>query len=394
VLLPDAALDLRPEGPLRAAQFTDEGVWGVVELPAFGFAWVPRETSFEASPAAKGGGTLSVRERLLRNESLAVEIDAATGGIRGVKAAGEETARMGQQLVIAGLAAADGQPVASQMRCQTFEVEYGGPALVQAVATGQITGPDDRRLASFRQRYRLWTGRTILELDVTLSDLDSAWLASIADADPWTHYLGSRWAWPDLNSMLRRTCLLSPEITESERPETPDAFEVSTRRQRTALLFGGLAHHRRHGQRMLDTLLVAGREECRTFRLGVTLDLEHPFHAAADLLAPAYVVPTDAGPPRNGPTGWLFAIDHKGVAVTHAEYLASSEEGRGWGLVFHMLETAGRPARCRFRTFRNPTWARQTDFHGGVIVDLPIDDDAVLIDLTPHELARVEITLG
>jgi alpha-mannosidase len=30
----------------------------------------------------------------------------------------------------------------------------------------------------------------------------------------------------------------------------------------------------------------------------------------------------------------------------------------------------------------------------GVIVDLPIEDDAVLVDFTPHELARVEITLG
>src|SRR5438105_10720171 len=39
VILPDAALDLRPEGPLRSAQFTDEGVCAVVDLPAFGFAW-------------------------------------------------------------------------------------------------------------------------------------------------------------------------------------------------------------------------------------------------------------------------------------------------------------------------------------------------------------------
>ena len=28
-----------------------------------------------------------------------------------------------------------------------------------------------------------------------------------------------------------------------------------------------------------------------------------------------------------------------------------------------------------------------------VIVDLPIDGDAVLVDLTPHELARIEVTL-
>ena len=54
--------------------------------------------------------------------------------------------------------------------------------------------------------------------------------------------------------MLRRTCLLAPEVTEADRPETPDALDISTRRQRTALLFGGLAHHRKHGTRMLDHL--------------------------------------------------------------------------------------------------------------------------------------------
>jgi alpha-mannosidase len=387
VLLPDAALDLRPEGPLRAAQFTDEGVWGTVELPALGFAWVPRDTNFEASPAPVG--TLSVRDRMLRNESIAVEIDSATGGIRGVKAAGEDTARLGQQLVIAG---ADGSP--SKMKCTAFEVEYGGPSLVQAVSKGTINGADGRILASFRQRYRLWTGRPILELDITLNDLDATWLASIADADPWMQYLACRWAWPDPSSMLRRTCLLAPELTEADRPETPDALDISTRRQRTALLFGGLAHHKRHGTRMLDTLLVAGREQARSFRLGVALDLEYPFHAAVDLLAPAYIVPTDTGPPRNGPTGWLIAVDHAGVAITHMEHVASSDDSRGWGIVFHALETAGRPARCRLRTFRNPTWARQTDFQGETIVDLPIDNDAVLLDLTPRELARIEVTLG
>ena len=98
--------------------------------------------------------------------------------------------------------------------------------------------------------------------------------------------------------------------------------------------------------------------------------------------------------PATGPTGWLFQLDHKGVAVTRVEFVDSAGDGRGWGLVFHLLETAGRAARCRLRLFRNPTWARQTDFQDELIVDLPIDDDAVLIDLTPHELARVEVTLG
>ncbi len=392
VLLPEAAADLRPEGPLRAAQFTEEGVWAVVDLPACGYAWVPRETNLEAAPAQMGN--LSVRDKIARNESVSVEIDPGTGGLRGIKAVAEDTSRIGQQLVIAGLRGPDGKPAATRMHGDSFEVEYAGPALVQTVTTGKIFGPENRPLAVFRQRIRLWTGRPILEIDVTLDDLDPSWLASIADADPWSHYLACRWAWPDPSSMLRRTSLLAPTLTDVDRPETPDVIDLSTRRQRTALLFGGLAHHRRHGTRMLDTLLVAGRETGRRFRLGVVLDLEYPFHASTELLAPAYVVATEAGSPRTGPTGWLFQVDNKSVAVTSAQYVETGEDSRGWGLVFHMLETAGRSARCRLRLFRNPTWARQTDFQGDVIVDLPIDGDAVLVDFTPHELARVEVTLG
>lgn len=393
VLLPDAALDLRPEGPLRAAQFTDEGVWAIVDLPAYGYAWVPREADLAATPASSG--TLSVRGRVLSNESLAVEIDPKSGGIRSVRTPSEELARLGQQLVVSGLVTSDGTPVASKMREESFEVEYGGPALVQAISRGAIVNPhNDRQLASFTQRYRLWSGRPILELDVTLGDLDPGWLASIAQADPWAHHLACRWAWPDPNSMIRRTCFFSPELTEANRPETPDALDISTRRQRSALLFGSLAHHQRHGQRMLDTVLIAGRETERHFRLGVVLDLEHPFHASMDFVAPALVVPTESGPPRTGPTGWLFQLDNKAVAATRLEPLVNTGDNHGWGVVFHLFETAGRAARCRLRLFRNPVWARQTDFHHELVVDLPIEDDSILIDLTPHEMARIEVTLG
>ncbi|HEV3163353.1 MAG TPA: glycosyl hydrolase family 38 [Isosphaeraceae bacterium] len=393
VVLPDADADLRPEGPLRTAQLTEEGVSAVVDLPAFGYAWVPRQTSFDVPPASIGG--LEARGRVLRNESVEVEVDDATGGLRSVKVPGEPTARLGQQLVVTGLVGADGKPAAARMQKDSFAVDYAGPALVQAVSRGELLHPKDgRTLARFQQRYRLWSGRTTLEIKITLSDLDQSWLERAAVEDPWQRYLACRWAWPDQEAALRRTHLLSPELTEAERPETPDALDISTRRQRTALLFGGLAHHRRHGPRMLDTLLIAGREEARTFELGVALDLEHPFHAALDLTGPAYVVPTDAGPPRTGPQGWFFLLDTKSVAVTHVRFADHSGDGRGWGVIFHLLETSGRPGRCRLRLFRPPVWARQIDFQDEVIIDLPMDDDAVLIDLTPHELACVDVTLG
>jgi alpha-mannosidase len=188
--------------------------------------------------------------------------------------------------------------------------------------------------------------------------------------------------------------LLSPEITEVDRPETPDVIDIATRRQRTALLFGGLAHHQRHGGRMLDTLLVAGRETGRVFELGVVLDLENPFHAAFDLVTPAIVVPTETGPPTVGPSGWLLQVDNKSVAVTRVERIAPTDDDQGWGIALHLVETAGHASRCRIRLFRNPLSARQTDFHREAIIDLPVDGDGVMVDLTPHEIARVEMMLG
>jgi alpha-mannosidase len=392
VLLPDAAPDLRPEGPLRAAQLTDEGVYAVVDLPPFGFAWVPAETDWQR-PAAMSKG-LSARDRDLRNESMAIEVDAATGGLRSIAKIDEPSPRLGQQLVVHGRVDAAGKPVASQMRRERFAVDYGGPTLVQATSAGRIVDPrQGSHLAAFEQRYRLWTGRPILEVRITLSDIDPAWLEQAARSDPWATYLACRWAWPDANSMLRRTVLWYPELSELDRPETPDAVDITTRTQRTAILFGGLAHHRKPSPRMLDTMLVAGAERCRSFTLGVVLDLEHPFHAAQDFVTPPAVVANEDGPPALGVAGWLARIDHQNVAISRVEFTENAGD-RGWGLVFHLLETAGQSGRCRLRLFRNPTWSRQVDFLGDTIVDLSVEGDAIQVDLTPHELARIEVTLG
>jgi alpha-mannosidase len=393
VVVPLADLDLRPEGPLRAAQFTDEGVLAVVDVPPFGFAWIPREANVEV-PAAEPGGLLA-RGRTLKNETITIEIDEATGGLRGVMAVGESTPRLGQQLVMTGLGEHAGKPLQSQMKAERFDIEYAGPALVQATTSGHLIEPrSGNRMAQFRQRYRLCTGRPILELEITLSEIEVSWLKRAAQADPWGHYLACRWAWPDPSSMLRRTVLLAPEVSEIERPETPDALDISTRRQRTALLFGGLPYHQKHGGRMLDTLLVAGAETGGSFHLGVVLDLEHPFQAALDMITPATVVPTEQGPPALGSRGWLIQVDQKAVAVTHVGFVEKTGDDRGWGLIVHVLETAGQSSRCRIRFFRNPTWARQIDFQGEVVIDLSVDGDGVLIDLTPNELARIEVTLG
>jgi alpha-mannosidase len=393
VVLPDAATNLQPEGPLRAAQFTDEGVYAVVDLPPFGFVWVPKLVNSENSAAV--AGALTARGRQIRNESIEIEIDSATGGIRSLAAVGESTARLGQQLVMTGLLDAQGKSITSKMRAERFELDYGGPALVQATSSGSLIDPQKNiRLASFTERFRLWAGRPVLEIDIIVSDLDAAWLEQAADADPWSVYLACRWAWPDPSSMLRRGVFWSTEITDSERPETPEYFDISTRSQRTAILFKGFPYHRKHGSRMLDTLLIAGCESMRSFSFGTVLDLENPAHAAQEVMMPAPVIPVEDGPPLIGPSGWLAQADSKNVVISRLEFVERTGTDRAWGLAFHLLETAGHATRCRLRLFRNPSWARQVDFQGDTIIDLTVQEDTVLIDFTPYELVRIEATLG
>jgi alpha-mannosidase len=393
VILPDATMDLHLEGPLRVAQFTEDGVCAVVDLPAFGFAWVPKEANAGQPPVVTG--SLMARGRQIRNESIKIEIDAATGGMYSLVAVGESMTRLGQQLVMTGLLDAQGKPLQSKMRGERFDLDYGGPALVQATSIGSLIDPQRNiRLASFTQRFRLWAGRPTLEIDITVSDLEKSWLERAATADPWSVYLACRWAWPDPSSMLRRGIFWSPEITDTERPETSEYFDISTRSQRTAMLFEGLSYHRKNGARMLDTLLIAGRESTRSFSLGVVLDLENPAHAAQEIITPAPVVSVEDGPPSVGPSGWLAQADSKNVVISRVEFVEKTGTDRAWGLAFHLLETGGHATRCRLRLFRSPSWARQVDFQGATIIDLTVQEDAVLIDFTPYELVRIEATLG
>lgn len=394
VLLADAAADLRPEGPLLAAQFTEGGVQAIVDIPAFGFAWVPRDAQPEREPTPFG--VIGARGRVLYNEHLEVEIDEATGGIRALRAPSERAARLGQRLVMRGLGDVSLTDSSTTMTADRFEVEYGGPALVQAVVEGRLLESEGgRTLGRFRQCYRLFRNRPILEIEITLADLDPVWCEQIAGFEPWKRHLACRWAWPDADAELRRTSHLAPYRTTAQRPETPDAIDITSGGTRTTLLFGGLAHHQRHGARMLDTLLIAGRESERTFRLGIALEQDSPSRAAQDFLGSVVVVPTSSGPPATGPLGWLLQIDQRSVAVTRVEPLQGSGDGPefGRGLACHLLETTGRATRCRLRLLRNPIRARQADFQGEKVLDLVVEGDTVLLDLTPHELARVEVVL-
>ncbi len=387
-VLPDTPLDQQPVGPLRAAQFTEDGVVGVVDLPAFGFVWIPRQTTAEtAAPRPPG---VHVSGQRLSNEWIEAEFDERTGGLRSIRRPGEPTARLAQQLVATGF-----DDEGTVMSASSIDIDYAGPALAQIVSRGQIHRPasPDRPIARFRQTARVWSGRPILELFIEFEEIDPA-LAIEAKPKGATPALVCRWAWADTSATVQRSWLFNLEPTRAIDADTPEGILIDSRQQHSALLFGGLYRHRRHGGRMLDTWLVAGHESARRFELGVVLDLEQPARALGDWLAPPVVVPLDHPPPPGRESGWFFKLDHRAVAVTRVAFAPFTADGRGWGLTFHLIETAGQAARCRLRLFRDPLGARLVDFQGDLIMDVPVQGDAVQVDLTPRELACVEVTLG
>ncbi|GIW88694.1 MAG: hypothetical protein KatS3mg108_3018 [Isosphaeraceae bacterium] len=387
VVLPDAPLDQIPVGPLRAAQFTDQGVAGVVDLPPFGFVWIP---SLRPSPSLTPPDPPPLRAsgQTLANQWIEATFDERTGGLRSIRRPGEPTPRLAQQLVATGL------PEPSTMTASSIEVDFAGPALAQIVSRGTLGLPSDPAtpLARFRQTVRLWAGRPILELTIELEDISPALRNSDPTTDP--PVLACRWAWADAAATVRRSWFGQLETTRSPDADTPEALLIDSRNQLSAILFGGLARHRRHGPRMLDTWLIAGAEASTTLNLAVVLDHDQPARALTDWLTPALVQPLAHNPPAGRDAGWLFRIDHRGILITRIAFAPATADGRGWGLTLHLLETLGQPARCQLRLFLDPIGARLVDFLGDLIMDLRVEGDSISIDLTPHELACVEITLG
>ena len=155
----------------------------------------------------------------MMHEAIVVAIDPATGGVRGINGIGEESARLGQQIVIHGLVGPDGQPAPSRMRAASVQVDEAGPARARITSRGTLHDPkDDRVLARFTQTVELVSGRPTLEIAIQLDEVDPAWLATAAAGDPWSQYIACRWAWPDAQSALRRTSLFAAFPTEGRPP--------------------------------------------------------------------------------------------------------------------------------------------------------------------------------
>ncbi|MGL4553812.1 MAG: hypothetical protein ACRC33_21830, partial [Gemmataceae bacterium] len=242
VELPGVSGAVAIDGPVKASQLDGDLARVVVEVPALGFAWVPRPAAGAPVPAAR---IKTADERAVRNEFFEAEIDPATGGLRTLRDVKTRTGRLAQQLV---------WNPGSTMKATSVQVTNAGPAMGEVTAEGELLDDQGAVLARFKQRYRAWLGRPVLELRIELDPV------APVEGYAWHAYYACRFAWRDEVTPVLRGFLGQPTATSATRPESPDFIEVRVGRPNTVILPAGLPFHQRHGGRMLDTVLIVEGE--------------------------------------------------------------------------------------------------------------------------------------
>lgn len=396
-------------GAVKFVQWDERHKTATIDFPGSGFIWLPAASS---GAVPKSAATPLAESNVLRNEFFEVFLSEATGGLRQLKNYGRSPNRLSQQLAYrfprerkippANPEEFETKSYYSEMRATSSTVTCAGPALGEIVTEGEIFDQtNDQKLAGFKQTFRIWRGRPILEIDVELTDV------RVPDGDPWSNYIAARFAWNSSIAALTRSVLGGAQTGwKDERLESPLYFEIADEDQRTTILTHGRPFHRKTGERMLDSILLVSGETQRRFRYTIAVDQDYPMQAALDALTPVVVIPTAKGPPKSGNSGWFFHINARNVQIMQLLDLmeAPNENTDAWdplaetqpkstdkGMTLRLLETEGRPVRVTLQCFRAPRVARQRDFQGRTVTDLTIKGDAVTIDMVAHEIADVEL---
>jgi len=387
------------EPPVLASEESDGHRRVLVEVPAMGFAWVAAAAE---RPGRAWSGELIASGETLRNEHCEIQIHPQTGGIQSIHDYRSRGNRLSQQIAFrkhsaksaaasdaaepatTSQASLDDQLALSRMVAERIEVTSVSRLYGEITSRGQLLDPAGKRLAGYIQRVQMTLGARLVVVEIELEPEVQP------SGDPWQSYYASRFAWADGAVELRRDVHLMSRPTTAARIESPNFIEIEAGGGRTAILPSGLPYHCRMGPRMLDTLLLAPGETARRFRLGIGIDLPHPWTAALDMLCPPLFQEETAAAPTPSRHGWLFHIDARNVAATHWEPLLAEEAARIIGFRVRLLETEGRAGRVKLNCFRAPDSATRTDFLGQPSGELTVEQGRIVLEMGAYEWAQVE----
>ena len=384
--LPKGERPLPVEGIVKACQLDPEQLRVVLEIPALGFAWIPKSGP-PGTPNPKMRMKLA-DDRGVRNEFFEVDIDPETGGIQGMADRKTQIPRLVQRLIF--------NP-GSTMKATSVKVTSVGPALGEMVAEGEILGDQQQLLARYKQRYRVWSGRPVLEMRIEIHPEQPA------AGYPWHAFFGSRFAWRDERTVLLRGFNATRFPTNHSRPQTPDFLEIRGHGHNTVIFPAGLPFLTKSEGRIVDLILMPEHETCQVFDIAIGLDREFPMLTSQGLISPVPYIPVEKGPPHIGSSGWLYHLDMPNLLLTsmrpggrevpYEDYAGESSEVKAFhdAITVRLFECASASDQAEFRCVRDPLRAAMLNARGERLLDNSVSGDAVFLEVTPGDFNQLLI---
>jgi hypothetical protein len=270
------------------------------------------------------------------------------------------------------------------MRATEVKATSTGPALGEVISEGAILGDRQEVLATFRQRFRAWLGRPVLDLRIEI------YPEQPPEGYAWHAYYGARFAWRDERALLLRGVNGSGAVTSHTRPQTPDYLEIRQSRQNTVIFPGGLPFHQRHGARMLDVILRPPGETAHAFELALGLDRENPMLTALGLVTPVPCVPVAKGPPHIGASGWLFHLDSPNLLLTSIRPAPAGADA----VTARLLECGFQSCQAELRCARDPRRAVLLDARGEIMREADVQGDSAVFEVSLHDLIQLKVEFG
>jgi hypothetical protein len=105
------------------------------------------------------------------------------------------------------------------------------------------------------------------------------------------------------------------------------------------------------------------------------------------VVTPVPVIATSKGPPHVGAAGWLFHLDAPNLVLSS---LRPAPDGAD-AVTARLLEVSGFGCQAQWRCVRDPKSARLLDGRGEPMLDLPIQGDAVQLDVARNDLIQMRV---
>jgi hypothetical protein len=353
--------------PIKAAQFDGASAKLVVEIPALGFAWIPKPSASVAPPKPR---IKTAEGMIVRNEFFEAEIDPNSGGLRAFRDLRTRINRLGMLPVF--------NP-GSKSRATNVAITSSGTALGEITVEGEIVDEHFAVLAKFRHRLRAWMGRPALEMLLEIDPIHNP------TGYPWHAYFGARFGCRDDRAAIFRGLQGMNQQSTYSRPVSPDYLEFRLGSERTFLFTGGLPFAQKQGGKLMDIVLIPEGEQTRRFEFLLACDRDYPMQNAQGWTTPTPLLATTKGPPNGMASSWLAYLDLPSVLMT------SFTPTTGRAITARMMETAGFGGTCDLRFAVPPKAACMIDGEGTHLRDITLIDGAVPLEFSANEAFRVQV---